>query len=62
MAPIKYTPTGRVLVDPVGDVVSWTNGLPFTAEGALAIAAADPEGFVNGVPMADDRVATGEAE
>lgn len=54
MTPIKYTPAGRVLIDPAGEVVAWANGLPLTADGALAVEAADPGLFGNGVPFTTD--------
>lgn len=62
MAPIKYTASGRVLVDPDGEIVAWANGLPFTAEGALAIAAADPIVFGNGIPFSQEGRMSVEAD
>lgn len=60
MSPIKLDAGGRVVVDSAGDIVAWANGLPFTAEGALAVAPEEQvQNFSNGVPLsAEGKVVT----
>lgn len=60
MQPLKYDANGRVLVDAAAPIVAWANGLPFTADGALAVSGDLPvvEGLL---PFdADARVTVGE--
>lgn len=56
MQPLKYDANGRVLVDAAAPIVAWANGLPFTADGALAVSGDLPEGVQNGVPFVDGKV------
>lgn len=54
MQPVKYDADGRIATDAAGDIVSWANGLPFTADGALAVSTAEPIAFTNGIPTDED--------
>ena len=55
MSPLKYDSAGRIIVDSVEPVVSWANGLPLTADGALAVAVSgDVQGFANGIPYDEE--------
>lgn len=56
MTPIKYDADGRIVVDPVGAVVAWANGLPLTADGALAVSGSVPVAFVAGAPNDGERI------
>ena len=56
MAPLKYDSDGRIVIDAVADIASWANGLPFTADGALAVSGDLPAGVQNGVPFVDGKV------
>lgn len=61
MQPIQYDATGRIVTDAVGDIVSWANGLPFTAEGALAVSTGPVLAAQSGVPLdADGKVVVSE--
>ena len=50
MQPVKYDADGRIITDATGAIVSYANGLPFTADGALAVSTADPIAFASGIP------------
>lgn len=54
MQPILYDADGRIVVDTEGDIVSWANGLPFTAVGALAVSSGAVLTVQNGVPHDGD--------
>lgn len=54
MQPILYDADGRIVVDTEGDIVSWANGLPFTADGALAVSSGAVLAVQNGVPHDGD--------
>lgn len=61
MQPVKYDADGRVIVDSAGDIVSWANGMPFTANGALAVSGAVPIAFTSGIPSdVDNKVTVAE--
>lgn len=61
MQPINYDADGRIVVDAAGPIVSVANGLPFTAEGALAVSTGPAVVVQNGIPAdADGRTAVSE--
>lgn len=50
MQPLQYDADGRIVVDSAGAIVSVANGLPLTADGALAVSGELPIVALAGVP------------
>ncbi|MDS1142400.1 hypothetical protein RE432_18355 [Pusillimonas sp. SM2304] len=54
MQPVKYDADGRIVVNDTDAIVSWANGLPFTADGSLAVSGDLPVVVNGGVPAGAD--------